>query len=82
MNVHARWEDPKDDDACVGWARSLFQATTPHASGSAYINFMTEEEGGRVEDAYGANYARLAQVKAKYDPGNLFRVNQNIAPAK
>jgi hypothetical protein len=81
MNVHTRWREASQDAACIKWARDLFDATAKHASGSVYINFMPDDEGGRVAEAYGANHARLAQVKGKYDPGNLFRLNQNILPA-
>ncbi|MDB5824881.1 MAG: FAD-linked oxidase [Herminiimonas sp.] len=81
MNVHARWEDPSQDQQCIDWARAFFSATAPYASGSVYINFLTQDEGNRIADAYGGNYARLKDVKAKYDPRNLFRQNQNIRPA-
>ncbi len=81
MNVHARWREKAMDSACVGWARELFQATKPHAIGTAYINFMPDDETDRVEAAYGANYPRLAEIKRRYDPQNLFRVNQNVAPS-
>jgi FAD/FMN-containing dehydrogenase len=54
---------------------------TPHALGSVYVNFMTGEEGDRVKAAYGPNYERLAEVKRRYDPDNVFRSNQNIMPA-
>jgi FAD/FMN-containing dehydrogenase len=80
MNVHGRWEDPAADDRCIGWARDLFAASAPFASGGAYVNFLTADEADRVRTAYGVNYRRLAQVKRKYDPNNLFRVNQNIQP--
>ena len=53
----------------------------PHATGEAYVNFMTEDEGDRLESAYGASYARLVELKNRYDPGNLFRMNQNIRPS-
>lgn len=82
MNVHGRWEDPADDKRCVGWARDFFNASAPFASGGVYVNFLTADEGDRVRTAYGPNYDRLAQVKRKYDPTNLFRVNQNIQPAR
>jgi len=59
----------------------MFSAMTPHAIGSVYVNFMTGEEGDRVRAAYGPNYERLAEVKRRYDPDNLFRSNQNITPA-
>jgi FAD/FMN-containing dehydrogenase len=80
LNVHARWDDAADDDTCIAWARSFFEATKPYASGGGYINFMTEEEGGRVTDAYGANYGRLVALKRKYDPENILHLNQNIKP--
>ena len=80
MNIHGRWEDPDDDHACISWSRGVFEKMTPHATGSAYVNFMTEEEQERVEDAYGINHARLVELKNKYDPENMFRINQNIKP--
>jgi FAD/FMN-containing dehydrogenase len=81
MNVHGRWDDVSDDERCIKWARDYFEASTPFASGGAYVNFMTSDEGDRVRSAYGQNYERLAKVKRKYDPGNLFNMNQNIKPA-
>ena len=81
MNVHTRWREASQDAACIQWARDLFDAAAEYATGSVYINFMPDDEEGRVTNAYGANNARLAQIKAKYDPGNFFRLNQNIAPA-
>jgi len=81
MNVHGRWEDPADDERCIRWARDYFNASAPFASGGAYVNFLTADEGDRVRTAYGPNYDRLVQVKRKYDPNNLFRTNQNINPA-
>jgi FAD/FMN-containing dehydrogenase len=80
MNVHGRWEDPGKDDAVIGWCRALFDAATPHATGGVYINFMTDEEQARVADAYGDGMARLIALKKQYDPGNMFRLNQNITP--
>ena len=81
MNVHGRWENPDDDQRCIGWARDFFRASTPFASSGVYVNFLTADEGNRIPNAYGPNYPRLAQVKRKYDPNNLFCVNQNIKPA-
>jgi FAD/FMN-containing dehydrogenase len=81
MNVHARWDDVAKDGNFIAWARDVYAATKPYAAGGAYVNFLTQEEQGRVQDAYGANYGRLAAIKAKYDPSNVLRVNQNIAPA-
>ena len=81
MNVHGRWDNPADDERCIAWARKYFEASTPFASGGAYLNFMTADETDRVRAAYGPNYDRLAQVKRKYDPENLFRTNWNVKPA-
>jgi FAD/FMN-containing dehydrogenase len=80
MNVHGRWTDPADDTRCVSWARDFFAAAKPYSAGSVYINFMTQDEGGRIREAYGANYDRLQQLKTRYDPANLFRYNHNIPP--
>jgi FAD/FMN-containing dehydrogenase len=81
INVHTRWDQPAEDAACIGWAREFFTTMAPHAMGSVYVNFMPEDEADRLPAAWGPNYARLAGIKAKYDPKNLFRVNQNIQPA-
>jgi FAD/FMN-containing dehydrogenase len=81
LNVHGRWADATRDDRCVAWARGLFDATAPYSTGAVYVNFLTHDEQDRVRAAYGANYDRLALLKRKYDPTNLFRMNQNIKPA-
>jgi FAD/FMN-containing dehydrogenase len=81
VNIHTRWASAADDQACIAWTRGLFDALTPHATGGVYVNFMPEDEEQRVRaGAYGANYERLARLKSKYDPDNLFRLNQNIRP--
>lgn len=80
MNVHARWREPAMDQACIGWARELFDATRPLSAGTAYINFMPADEMDRVQEAYGGSYHRLATLKQRYDPSNLFRMNQNVTP--
>ncbi|MEH2480544.1 FAD/FMN-containing dehydrogenase [Nitrobacteraceae bacterium AZCC 2146] len=80
MNVHTRWRKRGDDQSAIKWAREFFAATAPHATGGVYVNFMPDDETERVPGAYGSNYARLTALKAKYDPGNLFRLNQNVQP--
>ena len=80
LNVHGRWDEAAHDETCMAWARAFFQASKPYASAGAYVNFMTEDESDRVAAAYGANYARLAQIKKQYDPENVFHLNQNIKP--
>jgi FAD/FMN-containing dehydrogenase len=80
MNVHGRWNSPAEDHTGVTWAREVYRATLPYATGGAYSNFLTAEETDRVRSAFGSNYARLEQVKKSYDPLNFFRLNQNIRP--
>lgn len=80
VNVHGRWDTAAEDGAGIAWCRDLFNALTPHATGGVYVNFMTADEGDRVRAAYGANYDRLVELKARYDPENVFRSNQNIHP--
>ena len=82
LNVHSRWEKPQEDKACISWARDFFNATAPYATGGVYVNFLTQDETGRIPAAYGPNYDRLVHLKSKYDPTNLFRLNQNIKPAR
>jgi FAD/FMN-containing dehydrogenase len=81
LNVHARWREPSADAANIAWARQFFETAAPHAAGGVYVNFMTAEESPRLPAAYGPNYARLAELKRRFDPDNLFRLNQNISPA-
>lgn len=78
MNVHARWEDPTDDETCVQWAREFFKATERYSTGGVYVNFIPNDEE-RVPNAYGDNLPRLKKIKTQYDPNNLFRINQNIS---
>ncbi len=80
MNVHTRWQRPADDERCIAWAREFFDRTARFATGGVYVNFISEGED-RVRAAYGANYERMVQLKKLYDPANLFRLNQNVAPA-
>lgn len=76
----AVWEDSADDQANIGWVRDFRQQIAPYATGGVYLNFIGDEGEGRIRNAFGEKYERLAAVKAEYDPGNLFRGNQNVAP--
>ena len=73
--------DPANKERIIKWSREYFDALHPHAAGGAYVNFMMDEGEDRIKASYRDNYARLVKVKTKYDPNNLFRVNQNIKPA-
>ena len=64
------------------WVRDYYDALHPKSSGGTYVNFLMDEGEERIKATYGDNYERLAAIKAKYDPNNLFRVNQNIKPAE
>jgi hypothetical protein len=78
------WPNPADDEANITWTRKAWDTTRKYSlEGRLYLNFAGHGEDGEalVKDAYGKNYARLAAIKAKYDPGNMFRFNQNIRPA-
>jgi FAD/FMN-containing dehydrogenase len=83
MSIIAQWTDAADDAANIAWARELWTAAQPFVMKSAYANHMTADESPeRVRAAYGASkFERLAGLKARYDPTNVFRMNQNIAPA-
>jgi hypothetical protein len=73
--------DPANNERLISWARSYWEALHPYSAGGAYINFMMDEGEDRVKATYKGNFERLARIKAKYDPTNLFSVNQNIKPA-
>ena len=76
-----QWDGPADDERSIRWTRALYDRLEPHLERAVYVNDLGEDEGDRVRAAYGTNYDRLATVKAKYDPDNFFRGNQNVANA-
>ncbi len=83
LNPEANWHNPKDDEVNIRWARNFVAAMGEFSDGSRYMNFAGFQEEGdeMMREAFGENYRRLAALKAKYDPHNLFRLNQNIKPA-
>ncbi|HEX6348949.1 MAG TPA: FAD-binding oxidoreductase [Candidatus Dormibacteraeota bacterium] len=81
INLNAAWPEGGPDHPDIGWCREFFAALEPHATGGVYVNFLHNDEGeARIRAAYGDRYARLARIKARYDPDNVFRSNQNIRP--
>jgi FAD/FMN-containing dehydrogenase len=76
----AGWNDPANDAERIKWLRDYYEALSPYAEPGGYINFMQDDDQGRIQDNYRQNYDRLVQVKRTYDPGNLFHLNQNVAP--
>ncbi len=72
------WDDPADSERYIGWARNTIKALQPYSAGGLYTNFASDPEAAAA--AFGANHQRLVDLKNKYDPQNLFRMNQNIKP--
>jgi FAD/FMN-containing dehydrogenase len=81
LNIHTRWQDSSDDERCLAWAWDFHRSTESFAQG-VYVNFLSDEGADRVKEAYTKEvWDRLVEVKNKYDPNNLFRMNQNIKPS-
>jgi hypothetical protein len=80
--IVSQWLDAADTGRNVNWARDCWEALHPFAAGGVYVNDLGENDDDRVPVAYGANYQRLAELKKKYDPDNLFHLNPNIKPAE
>ena len=82
LSVDAVWDDPAETDEVLAYSRAYLAEMEPHSPGGLYVNFagFGEEGENLVKDAYGAHYGRLVTLKNKYDPANLFRLNQNIRP--
>ncbi len=82
ININAAWKEGGPSHPDIGWCREYFAAMKPHATGGVYVNFLHNDEGeARVRAAYGDRYDRLARIKSRYDPDNIFSSNQNIRPA-
>lgn len=80
--VGVNWIDPADSERCVGWARKVAEMLRPHSRGGGYVNYVSDEGELEVKGAYRDRYERLVALKTRYDPGNVFRLNQNIEPLK
>ncbi len=78
--IAGMWPDEKDDERNTAWVRDYYEATAPHSEEGGYINFMADDDQSRIRANYKGNYDRLAEIKRRYDPANLFRHNQNIVP--
>lgn len=82
LNIQSAWENPAENDRHIAWTRELWKAMQPFSTEGVYVNFLSEGEGpDRIRAAYPNSYSRLEAIKKKYDPMNLFRMNQNIQPA-
>lgn len=80
MNLLANWSDPSADTANITWIRGLFNKLRPAMRPGVYVNFMSGDEEDRVPEAYHQRWDRMIAVKSHYDPGNFFRLNQNVPP--
>ena len=80
MVIVAAWQDPAVDAERIAWVRDYYRATAPLSEAGGYVNFMSDDDQGKVANNYGGNYRRLVEVKRAYDPDNLFHLNQNIDP--
>ena len=81
MGIYSLWTDATENEANIAWARQGFAAIQPFSKGGVYVNDLDMDESDeRIRGAYGVNYERLATLKTKYDPNNLFRLNANIQP--
>jgi FAD/FMN-containing dehydrogenase len=78
--IAGMWPDPAENEANTAWVKDYYAAIAPHSEAGGYINFAAADDQARVPDNFGANYARLREVKRAYDPENLFHLNQNIVP--
>ena len=78
--IAGMWPDPAQNEANIAWVRDFYDATAPHSEEGGYVNFMADDDQDRVRVNYKENYDRLVAVKRKYDPDNLFHLNQNIRP--
>ena len=82
VNIAGAWEHAADDGENIEWARAAWRDLRRFSTGGTYVNFLTDDEGHeRTRAAYGSNYARLVEVKSRWDSSNLFRANKNVAPA-
>jgi FAD/FMN-containing dehydrogenase len=78
--ILSQWADRSDSEENIRWTRAFFEAMQPFFESGVYVNNLGEEGEDRIKEAYGAHYERLVALKDKYDPTNLFRLNQNIRP--
>jgi hypothetical protein len=81
INIMPAWSDPALAEKCISWARALSAQLEPFGASDSYVNYLADEGAAAVRASYGVNYQRLSQLNKNYDPDNLFRSNQNIAPA-
>jgi hypothetical protein len=83
LNIGGSWDHEEEDKTNIQWAKDTWNDLRPYSTGGNYINFLTEDEGPeRIKAAWGSGLEKLARVKAKWDPENVFRTNRNIKPSQ
>ncbi len=80
LGIWTGWENPEEDETIIEWARNLYDKMAPFASEGVYSNYLSKDDDHMIKKSFGKNYKRLQQIKNKYDPNNLFSLNQNIIP--
>lgn len=80
LGLISQWRDPAENEANIAWTRGVFTELEPFCAKARYVNYLDQDDGADLSGPYGANYARLVQIKTKWDPGNVFHINQNIQP--
>jgi FAD/FMN-containing dehydrogenase len=78
--IAGMWPDPSQNAANTKWVRDYYDAIAPHSEAGGYVNFMAADDQDRIKANYKGNYDRLVEIKRKFDPDNLFHLNQNIVP--
>jgi Berberine and berberine like len=81
LTVAALWHDPLQSERHVDWTRRVWEALLPGSTGGSYVNHLGDEGQERIRAAYGAKWDRLVELKRRWDPENVFRLNQNVPPA-
>jgi FAD/FMN-containing dehydrogenase len=81
IGVYGSWHEEAEDESGIAWVRESHAALKPFSDGSEYVNFAAADDSGAAREIYGSTYPRLAEVKGRYDPDNVFRLNQNVSPS-
>ena len=80
LGIFGQWTDADTTDQNIAWTRGTYAALEPFRAGRRYVNYLSSDDGDAVRAAYGPNYARLVEIKRRYDPDNIFHCNHNVDP--
>ena len=79
--IISQWMDPRENDSHIAWCRNMYAALKPYLGTARYVNYLDHDESDAAAAAYGANHGRLRDLKAKFDPENIFHINVNVRPS-